>query len=272
VKNTEKPKRRVWTSGPFIAGVVATIAVFVMAAVTLFIWPICISNGPCQTNWHFLKYSASANEIGDTLAGFAGTLAFVWLVVTVLMQGKELNAQHAEFQHMNSNMKAQQFELLFFELISTHNSIVNSMDVRKNDSKDILYQGRDCFGYFYTEFHQELEPERFYPDGATKEVVIEHFEKAMRPFMPDLGHYFRFLFNALRTIDSQGDFIKDRHRKLFRALISDDELLILFYNCQTERGKNFQEFIGKFDLFDNLPEDKIKFSGLFPNPKSIGKA
>lgn len=46
------------------------------------------------------KYKAflfsKPNEIGDTLAGFAGALAFLWLVVTVMLQSKELKAQREE--------------------------------------------------------------------------------------------------------------------------------------------------------------------------------
>lgn len=39
---------------------------------------------------------APANEVGDTLAGLAGGLAFLWIVITVLLQGKELAAQRQE--------------------------------------------------------------------------------------------------------------------------------------------------------------------------------
>lgn len=38
------------------------------------------------------------NEIGDTLAGLAGALAFLWIIITVLLQGKELSAQREELE------------------------------------------------------------------------------------------------------------------------------------------------------------------------------
>ncbi|KIC11566.1 hypothetical protein RA19_05875 [Leisingera sp. ANG-M1] len=41
---------------------------------------------------------APANEAGDTLAGLAGALAFLWLIVTVTLQGKELSAQRNELR------------------------------------------------------------------------------------------------------------------------------------------------------------------------------
>jgi hypothetical protein len=51
----------------------------------------------CQSR--FVAFlDAPANEIGDKLAGIAGALAFLWLVVTVLLQGKELAAQRVELR------------------------------------------------------------------------------------------------------------------------------------------------------------------------------
>lgn len=38
------------------------------------------------------------NEIGDTIAGFAGALAFVWIVITVWLQSQELSDQRKEIR------------------------------------------------------------------------------------------------------------------------------------------------------------------------------
>ena len=70
-----------------------------------FIWlafsKVCIPAGEhaqfCQTRWQLLM-KAPFNEVGDSLAGFAGALAFVWLIVTVLIQGRELAAQREELE------------------------------------------------------------------------------------------------------------------------------------------------------------------------------
>jgi hypothetical protein len=55
------------------------------------------SNVECGTRLEILLL-APFNEIGDTLAGFAGALAFIWLIVTVLIQGLELAAQREELR------------------------------------------------------------------------------------------------------------------------------------------------------------------------------
>lgn len=44
--------------------------------------------------WTFM--TSPPNEIGDTLAGIAGALAFLWIIVTVQLQSRELRAQREE--------------------------------------------------------------------------------------------------------------------------------------------------------------------------------
>ena len=59
----------------------------------------------CRNNWaRFL--TSKPNEIGDTLAGFAGTLAFVWIVVTVWVQGYELQEQRKELELTRKELKS----------------------------------------------------------------------------------------------------------------------------------------------------------------------
>lgn len=49
----------------------------------------------CETRLEAF-WQASPNEVGDTLAGVAGTLAFFWIVLTVLIQSQELSEQRKE--------------------------------------------------------------------------------------------------------------------------------------------------------------------------------
>ncbi|WP_299600009.1 hypothetical protein [uncultured Tateyamaria sp.] len=66
----------------------------------LFLWaallPACFNSAlgyvSCPTKFFYLR-QATPNELGDTLAGFAGALAFIWIVVTVAMQSIELSEQ-----------------------------------------------------------------------------------------------------------------------------------------------------------------------------------
>ncbi|WP_424980308.1 hypothetical protein [Leisingera sp. S232] len=98
----EKFRDSFWRrNNPVMWGVLATVAVVLFGT-----W--AANQSVCQTDfwgnqscggskWStFLK--AAPNEVGDTLAGFAGALAFVWLIATVWLQGQELAEQREELR------------------------------------------------------------------------------------------------------------------------------------------------------------------------------
>lgn len=70
--------------------------------------------------------SSNPNEIGDTLAGFFGAGAFVWVVAAVILQSIELSMQREEFKKMvdeqkdqakalNEQVKAMNIQVEFFK-------------------------------------------------------------------------------------------------------------------------------------------------------------
>jgi hypothetical protein len=52
-------------------------------------------------------WQASPNEIGDTIAGIASALAFLWIIVTVLIQGNELRLQRRDLAMTRREMRGQ---------------------------------------------------------------------------------------------------------------------------------------------------------------------
>lgn len=99
---TEETRETFWRrNNPIMWGVLATISVFVFGSLAAF-QPVCQTdfwgNQTCgESKWvYFLN--ATPNEVGDTLAGFAGALAFVWLIATVWLQGQELAEQRKELR------------------------------------------------------------------------------------------------------------------------------------------------------------------------------
>jgi hypothetical protein len=51
--------------------------------------------------------SKGMNEIGDSLAGFAGVLAFLWIIVTALLQNRDLKLQYSEIKGMKKANESQ---------------------------------------------------------------------------------------------------------------------------------------------------------------------
>lgn len=94
---------------PWIIGWVLTLCVLYFAYVSAS-WPACYETAQgvitCTTKWFYFKQS-TPNELGDTLAGFAGALAFIWIIVTVAMQSVGLSEQRKATLDVASAMNHQ---------------------------------------------------------------------------------------------------------------------------------------------------------------------
>ncbi len=67
---------------------------------------VSIQGDISATRWeHFLN--GQPNELGDTLAGFVGSLTLIWVVASVIQQSMELKAQRREFAKMVEAQDAQ---------------------------------------------------------------------------------------------------------------------------------------------------------------------
>lgn len=70
----------------------------------------------------------------------------------------------------------------------------------------------------------------------------------------ELGHYFRYLYNVVRFV-KESSFVDGPYIRLVRAQLSDQESLLLFYNCiASEHGERFKALAEEFSLFDNMPK------------------
>jgi len=99
-------KRQFWLEPAFVVGVLLTILVIGTFLLLMFEFPVETGGKEFSSKWNYLK-AAPPNEIGDSLAGFAGSLAFIWIVVTVWLQAQELREQRIEFSKMADAQSAQ---------------------------------------------------------------------------------------------------------------------------------------------------------------------
>jgi hypothetical protein len=88
------------------------------------------------------------------------------------------------------SLRRQNVEATFFQMLTLHNTIVNSIDLRLGGGKEM--KGRDCFQRFYADFRECFRQS-------------ENINAAYRLFwdrrQQDLSHYFRYLFNVIRFVD-----------------------------------------------------------------------
>lgn len=179
----------------------------------------------------------------------------------------ELAGQKAEMKTQNETLKQQKFENTFFQLLTLFNSIVNSMDLRNAQSKQISTVGRDCFLVFYNRFVSNLT-ESVYGKGiymsepdltqVTIEQSVESYNTLYLNERADLSHYFRTFYHVIKFIDNSNVENKKQYIAIARAQLSSYEQIILFYNCLHKNGnEKFKPLIDRYGLFKNIDDSLI---------------
>lgn len=218
-----------------------------------------------------LSYDGSARAngawgdfVGGTLNPILTFLTFSGVLISIFLQRLELSLSRKELERsanaLESQIKSiekQNFETAFFQMLNTFNGIVASIDLH-NSENGIVTSGRDCFSVFYTRFNKEYRENKSKSGGRHKpeSVVRLSYGVFWKKHQAELGHYFRFLFNMFRFLD-QSSAGEDYHAKLLRSQLSDQELLLLFYNCKSKQGQSFTKYVLKYQLFDNLPTVRL---------------
>lgn len=186
-----------------------------------------------------------------------------------LSESKKALIQQAEI------LKKQSFEGTFFNLLSIHQDLVNSIDLVAKNNK--VTKGKDCFKPFYQRlrdnfnqlrYNKSLDPEYFSIHFDKKylrekeldekwllsEEYIKSSYMAFYGFEQDeIGHYFRNLYNIIKFVDQSDIEKKKLYINILRAQLSTYELALLFYNCLSPVGSiKFKPYIEKYALLKGV--------------------
>lgn len=176
---------------------------------------------------------------------FSG-MAFAGVLITLLFQRKDLSETRAQIAH-------QQIESQFYSMLDLQQEVVRNFDLQDGGGGEVVSRGRDCFKHWagwIPHFYGKEE-------GSHEERMSKSVTSLIGKHKADLGLYFRSLYSVFRFI--YGCNHKDRAQfgLVVRSLLSDHELIVLFYNSLSHRGEKFKKYIYEFALFDNLEVDLL---------------
>ena len=190
--------------------------------------------------------SGTFGDAFGTLNALFSGLAFSGVLITLYFQRKDLEANQAQ------NAK-QQTESQFYNMLTLQQQVVQGFDLHRKGENAHTIQGRDCFRDWrnklqarYSEMHIELQGK---PDVVRG---LEAYKKVLKAHQGDLGLYFRSLYSVFRFIDDVEVTQKRHLGAVVRSLLSDHELVFIFYNCLSDKGRKFNRFAIEYALFDNL--------------------
>lgn len=172
---------------------------------------------------------------GAVNALFSG-LAFAGLIITLILQRRELELQRDElvqtrneFVEQNKTMKRQRFENTFFNLMTMLQHITDNLDYVCPDGADMFEaKGREVFKKFYR------EKDNFDGTHGIK-GYLSNKDLGMLTQYPDFeffNHYFHFFDGIVSYIDGS-DLLENEERYqytvMLRNTLSDNERYLVFY-------------------------------------------
>lgn len=224
-----------------------------------------------------------AGVLGDSFgmlnALFTG-LAFAGLYLTLKLQQEDLKMMSKESADTREEMKQaridahqQAVERTFFNMLETYQEIVRNLEYIHPMPERHVHgpstAGKACF-YFYSVAFREFFLQHYVAYLATlsdhrePQDLTDLYSVAYDTFYNDhqerLGHYFRYLYNIYRYIETEAGDKKELYSRLIRAQLSNYELALLFYNGLSSFGAKFKPLMEKYKLLDNLPLDLLIYS------------
>lgn len=217
---------------------------------------------------------------GAVNALFSG-LAFAGLIITILLQRKDLQAQHHSletqieelkvsnialqaqqqelketrevFLEQSKTQKIQQFENTFFNMLELHQKRVDSFStVSDNYFSKIINEldGRSTFNNVNS------------INSAYKHLTDNYIKTYNAKHKTNLAFYFRSLYRIFKLISKLDNEEESWfYSKIVRAQMSDEEQLVLYLNASTELGEKFQKQILMYNLLKHASSNA--FSTVF---------
>lgn len=193
--------------------------------------------------------SLRKGEFGDsfgTLNALFSGLAFSGVLITLLIQRKDL----LEAREQSAR---QQIESQFYNMLSLQQQIVQAFDLHGRGDKGRVAVGRDCFRTWVKKIKEKYAGlGKHFEYADSQERAVKAYGAIMVENKGDLGLYYRSLYSIFRFVESSDYSDKKGFPLVVRSLLSDYELVMLYYNCLTDDGEKFKRFAVAHALFDNL--------------------
>ncbi|MFF3700765.1 MULTISPECIES: putative phage abortive infection protein [Pseudomonas] len=229
------------------SGIIISIGIFSVLSFYIIYYAFLYSGYADSLDVSELK-GVRSGTFGDafgTLNAFFSALAFSGVLLSLHFQRKDIKSSHAQTHR-------QQIESQFYNLLSLQQQIVQGFDLHlTRNGHAVVIQGRDCFRNWRRKLR--LRFVRFRKEGTiTSEASKFAYNSVLESHRGDLGLYFRSLYSIFRFIENSDGVDKKHLGTIVRSMLSDYELVLLFYNCLSKKGGKFMRFAEDYALFDNL--------------------
>lgn len=239
--------------------------IFIGSAGIMFFWHK-------KPNFDFTLDHSLWGTYGDFVGGVLGT---IFMMITVLLMIKTFGQQRKDYEDNDkkqrnittqtrrfykkqneNNIQSQQklneeirFNSLFFEMLRLYQQQVSFLYLAEN--KEI--QGKLCFNSWV----EKLSSTKI--KGTNREHIDKEIAESFMCFYVEnqtlISSIYRTLYRIFDTVNYSliDEDKKVGYIKIVRAQLSESEMFLLRYNAQTYYGRNFIEYINKYNLLKHIP-------------------
>ncbi len=222
-----------------------------------------------KQSWPFSDSHETNGQFGDAfgaLSSLFNGLAFAGLLITIVLQSRELRLQRKELRQTSDELAGQKKQLEYqsfamgkqnFE--STFFQLINLIDSRASQLPDPVVNdlSRRGRGGFVQHVHQfrRVQEGRLQNVALTRDEVHNVYVDWFRNAAPELSTYFQLISETISFLDAS--IIQDSHEKkqayadILRAMLSPAEKHLIFYHALF--GDDYREFgplVVRYRLFE----------------------
>jgi hypothetical protein len=227
-----------------------------------------------RANWGVM-----GDYFGGTLGPILNGVTLCMLFIGLLVQRRQLAEAksdameaHAQAQSDHKLLKKQSFEQTFFSWLHSYRDIVSEIKYRENSGKNAisaLLAERFSTSQLandgaaaqiasaqeiFSQYNKLIDGAHFSECDLLGRSALAAYDFAYASLVGELDIMLRTLYRLIRWIDNSDLSLEEKfdYVGIVRSQVSVNELLILFLNGLTERGRKFLPLINKYAFFDNF--------------------
>ncbi|MCW4439432.1 putative phage abortive infection protein [Vibrio splendidus] len=234
------------TFGDFFGGVFGSI--WSLAGVILFYLALKEQRTDFKTNSNALIKQVEALEIQTE---------------EFKLQREELTQTRNVFIEQSLILKQQRFENTYFSLLELFSSIFSELNNRCADG--------DFFGKIKSEMKNRSCPLQTENGSTQLKHYIDVYREIVHEQKESAAHYFKLFYRMVKLIDDSDISVSDKflYMKIFRSQLSEDALLITYYNSHCPESRSLYKLILKYNLLKHLPkQEKLEFKAIVSQSKN----
>jgi len=221
-------------------------------------------------HYYDLPLGTYGDFFGGLLNPFLTFASLLALIVTVAMQGIQLNDARNESIMNSLTIRKQGFEGSFFNMLDLHNKIVVDLNfdiqtLKATWNSEMAYSLNSKIsveGRAVAKGREVFDEVLFFLDVVHKKSFnsIDAYAMLQKKHNDVLGHYFRNLYQILNFIDRTAEELSENfdayfYSNLLRAQLSANQLRLLLYNCSEDMVDYgaFRRLLKKYRFLEHLP-------------------